>query len=412
MFNVTEALTKKWAPIMESADAPAITDAYRRDVTISLLEAQSQDNKTTFTEDSNTVASGNVTNWDPILIALVRRAMPNNIGFDIAGVQPMTSPVQQIFAMRSQKFDTVDDVSTKSEVFMDKPNTAFSGKYATTAAEALSGSHSADGSPPVSNGGFKKMGFTIDKATATAKSRALRADYTQELAQDLKAVHGLDAESELAGILSTEILSEMNQEVIDTVNVKAFVGAQDTTVAGTFDLLADADGRWAVERFKSLQFQIEMEANAIGIATRRGRGNWIVCSANVASALSAAGVLNTPAPLSSGLNVETNGSTFAGNLGTMKVYIDPYAASDYVTVGYKGANPYDAGLFYCPYVPLTMMRAVGENDFQPRIGFKTRYAMIANPFVTTEAGVTDEIGNDGENPYFRTFQVTSINQGV
>jgi hypothetical protein len=258
-------------------------------------------------------------------------------------------------------------------------------------------------------GSFGEMAFSIEKTSVTAKSRALKAEYTMELAQDLKAIHGLDAESELANILSAEILAEINREVIRTINQKATLGAQTSNVAsgGTFDVGTDSDGRWSVEKFKGLIVQIEREANAIAKATRRGKGNFILCSSDVASALAASGMLDYAPAMSTNLNVDDTGNTFAGVLnGRTKVYIDPYAAVDYINVGYRGSNPYDAGLFYCPYVPLTMVRAVGENDFQPRIGFKTRYGMVANPFVTG-AG-SSETGTDRANQYFRIFKVTDI----
>lgn len=426
MFRVTEEMRKKWTPVIESADAPKIADSYREDVTIALLEQQSKDTSGSsfVTEavggDVMATANGQVQNWDPVLIALVRRAMPQNIGFDLASVQPMSGPTGQIFCMRSNYLVTEEGTTTAVEAFREKPNTAFSGKYTTAEAEALKGSHDDDAvspfqSPPYQGNptGFKKMGFTIDKATATAKSRALRADYTREIAEDLKAIHGLDAEAELASILSTEIVAEMNQEIIDLINVKAKTGAQNAGTAGTFDLVTDADGRWAVERFKSLQFQLEIEANTIAQETRRGRGNWVLCSANVASALSAAGVLNTGAALSTGLNTDVASTTYAGNLGTMKVYIDPFAVSDYATIGYKGANPYDAGVFYCPYIPLSMMRAVGEEDFQPRIGFKTRYDIVTNPFTMTYVNgvATNTQGEDNTNKYFRRMDIVNINVG-
>jgi hypothetical protein len=294
---------------------------------------------------------------------------------------------------------------------MAAPNTAFSGKVTTAQGEKLTGNSADPTGKTVAGGGFGTMGFTIDKATVTALTRALKADYTMELAQDLKAVHGLDAETELANILSTEILAEINREILDTINTCAVVGADDTTSPGTFDLQADADGRWAVERFKSLMFQLELEANAVAKATRRGKANVVICSSNVASALAAAGVLDYAPALSTNLQVDDTGNTFAGVInGRMKVFIDPYSTTDYITLVYRGPNPYDAGLFYCPYVPLTMVRAISENDFQPRIGFKTRYGMVANPFAP--GAENGGLGTPGANPYFRTFAVTSINQQV
>jgi len=413
MFNAENDI-KKWGPVLEHADAPAIQDNYRKAVTAKLLEntevalKQEAAGFGSLNEDANQVASA-VSNFNPVLISLVRRAMPNLIAYDVAGVQPMSGPTGLIFAMKSQYNDTNGDVA--SEALFTEPNTAFSGEadsvnaglagkgVSTSAGEALTGS------------GFGDMGFTIEKATVTAKTRALKAEYTMELAQDLKAIHNLDAESELANILSTEILAEINREVIQSINSTAKVaevGAQTSGNENKFDLQSDADGRWAVEKFKSLLFQIELEANRIAKGTRRGKGNFIICSSAIASALAAAGSLDYTPALSANLNVDDTGNTFAGVLnGRMKVYVDPYAGVEYVTVGYRGTNPYDAGLFYCPYVPLTMVRAVDENTFQPKIAFKTRYGMQQNPFVGTASG----IGSAGGNSYFRRFLVGSINVG-
>ena len=439
MFN-SENLQKKWAPILEHKDLPSIKDNYRKAVTAVILEQQeralreerAQSSFQPITEtaaNATTGGTGNLANWDPILISLVRRSMPNLIAYDIAGVQPMSGPTGLIFAMKS-KYSTQGG----TEALFDEANSGFSGSgtqggsssslpgtdttpadtiaddfvvgraITTASAEALGNT----------GGAFGEMAFSIEKATVTARSRALKAEYTMELAQDLKAVHGLDAESELANILSAEILAEINREVIRTINVKAILGAQSNniTAAGTFSLKTDADGRWNVEKFKGLLVQIEREANQIAKATRRGKGNFILCSSDVATALAAAGVLDYAPALSTNLEVDDTGNTFAGVLnGRTKVYIDPYATIDYVTVGYRGTNPYDAGLFYAPYVPLTMVRAVGQSDFQPRIGFKTRYGMVANPFAeATVAGTqTDNgLGTNRANRYFRIFKVTDL----
>ena len=413
MFN-SETDMKKWAPVLEHADAAPIQDNYRKAVTAKLLEnteiALKQESSAYGSLNENQSTSA-VSNFDPVLISLVRRAMPNLIAYDIAGVQPMSGPTGLIFAMKSRYNDGAEEspasdlISTgdTEALGLNEPNTAFSGTgthpagtgVTTAAGEVLTGS------------GFGDMGFTIEKATVEAKTRALKAEYTMELAQDLKAIHNLDAESELANILSTEILAEINREVIQTINAVAKPGFQnESPVDNTFDLASDADGRWAVEKFKSLMFQIEIEANTIAKQTRRGKGNFVVCSSNVASALAASGALDYAPALSTNLNVDDTGNTFAGVLnGRTKVYIDPYAGPDYVTVGYRGTNPYDAGMFYCPYVPLTMVRAVDENTFQPKIAFKTRYGMQQNPFVGTATGV----GTANENPYFRTFNVANIN---
>jgi len=434
MFN-SESAQKKWAPILEHKDLPNIKDKYRKSVTAVILENQekalreerAQSSFQPLTEtaaNATTGGTGNISNWDPILISLVRRSMPNLIAYDIAGVQPMSGPTGLIFAMKSKY-----TIQGGTEALFDEANSAFSGTgtqagdpssiigtdttpandiadnfavgagMTTAAAEALGNTGNA----------FAEMAFSIEKATVTAKSRALKAEYTMELAQDLKAVHGLDAESELANILSTEILAEINREVIRTINVKAKKGAlqANVTVPGKFDLAIDADGRWSVEKFKGLLVQLDREANVIAKETRRGKGNFILCSSDVATALAAAGVLDYAPALATTLEVDDTGSTFAGVLnGRIKVYIDPYAVGDYITVGYRGTNPYDAGMFYCPYVPLTMVRAVGQADFQPRIGFKTRYGMVANPFA--EASPVNDVGTNRANLYFRIFQVLNI----
>jgi hypothetical protein len=433
MFN-SEPLEKKWAAVLESPDAPVFKDNTRKAVTAVLLEnqekaLQEERSQASFLSESNVIGDGTgaVKTWDPVLISLVRRAMPNLISYDIAGVQPMTMPTGLIFAMRSQ-YQNAAGANT-AEALFNKPDTAFSGPVTTAQAEALTGNGTNGNYTDPNTGnvvqigrttggaGFGQMGFTIDKTTVTATTRALKAEYTMEIAQDLKAVHGLDAEAELANILTTEIIGEINREIIDLVNVKAktggIIGDLDgagvgTAVGplGTFDLDTDADGRWAVEKFKSLVFQLELEANAIAKSTRRGKGNFVICSSNVASALAAAGVLDYTPALSANLQVDDTGNTFAGLInGRLKVFIDPYSTADYITVGYRGATAYDAGLFYCPYVPLTMVRAVDANTFQPKIGFKTRYGLVANPYAPG-AGT----GTDALNPYFRTFDV--LNLGV
>lgn len=446
MFN-SEQLEKKWAPVLEAKDAPAFKDNYRKSITAVLLENQEkalreESAQASFLNEDNVIGgsslnggTGAVKTWDPVLISLVRRAMPNIVAYDIAGVQPMTMPTGLIFAMRSQYQDS--DGINSNEALFNKPDNAFSGPLTTAQGETLFGSSAdavgtATGSGArTTPGGFGQMGFTVDKTTVTAQTRALKAEYTMELAQDLKSVHGLDAEAELANILSVEILAEINREVLDLVNAKAVLGGvRNTTFGGTtslpgagntaivvgaatggFDIHEDADGRWAVEKFKSLIYQIEIEANAVAKATRRGKGNIVICSSNVASALAAAGVLDYAPALSANLNVDDTGNVFAGIInGRLKVYVDPFASTDYITVGYRGSNAYDAGVFYCPYVPLTMVRAVDPNTFQPKIGFKTRYGLVANPF----AGNPDADNGKGanrQNPYFRTFQVTNLGGG-
>lgn len=462
MFHLSEEVQKRWESVIENDEVSPITDPYKKKVITKLIDnqaMQSRSSRASFNEAAgdNTVAGGTVSNWDPVLISLVRRAMPNTIGFDVAGVQPMTQPSQLIFALRSQYHKVDDGVNSPVEALhktIDVAHsantvsyeghantpTAFDGQneleldgsgdrqadldspgddvtlvdpYATTDLEALTGKHDATGNA----GGFKQMGISIDKLSVTAVARALRADYTDEFAQDLKAVHGLDAEQELASLLSTEILNEINQEIILEINRKAKLRNSAATYgAAAYDLSTDADGRWLVERFKSLIFEIELAANDIALDTRRGKGNWIICSSNVASALSAAGVLDSTPGAAGPLNVDINLSTFAGTIGgRMKVYVDPFAVKDYATVGFRGTSPYDAGLFYCPYVPLELKRAVGEEDFQPRIGFKTRYGMSANPFVliddgTAKAGDTlSGRGKDRKNNYFRHFEIQGIN---
>jgi len=438
MFK-TEHLQEKWAPVLEHNDLPEINDSYRKAVTTVILENQEKalnEDRGFLGEAAPANATGSsVDNWDPILISLVRRAMPNLIAYDIAGVQPMTGPTGLIFAMRS-RYKTQGG----TEAMFDEAESAFSGAAAATNIPGSDGTSSNgeqnpavlnDGSPgaytadggmttataealgDASNNAFAEMAFSIEKQTVEAKSRALKAEYTMELAQDLKAIHGLDAETELANILSSEILAEINREVVRTIYVTAKPGAQtDTATSGIFDMDVDSNGRWSVEKFKGLMFQVERDANAIAQETRRGKGNMIICSSDVASALQMAGVLDYTPALNNNLNVDDAGNTFAGVLnGRYKVYIDPYAANgaakQYYTVGYKGTSPYDAGLFYCPYVPLQMVRAVGENNFQPKIGFKTRYGLTANPFA---GGTTARLGvlQANDNVYYRRVQVTNI----
>ena len=444
MFNADSQLIEKWSPVLDHESAPTIDDRYRKAVTARLLEnqeqalreeqQQAQGNFISEAAAANNIGSGsapnNIGTFDPVLISLVRRAMPNLIAYDIAGVQPMTGPTGLIFAMKSKyssqsgtealynEADTdfsgtgthqadptglsgVTDADTDATI-ADEADTVstFGTGLSTAAAERLGVGETGDGS-------FGEMAFTIEKATVTAKSRALKAEYTMELAQDLKAVHGLDAEGELANILSAEILAEINREVIRSILKTAKIGAlqSSTAVSGIFDVATDSDGRWMVEKFKGLIMQLEREANVIAKETRRGKGNFVLCSSDVASALAAAGLLDYTPALSANLNVDDTGNTFAGVLnGRMKVYIDPYSTVDFACVGYRGSNPYDAGLFYCPYVPLTMVKAVGENDFQPRMGFKTRYGMIANPYVAIDG----TIGSDRSNQYFRIFRVDDI----
>jgi len=434
-----DRLVEKWAPVLNEESAGAIKDSHRKAVTAAILENQENAlrEEGMINEDTTTA---NVGNWNPVLIALVRRAMPNLMAYDVCGVQPMTGPTGLIFAMKSKYQTTKGGASAGDEALFNEALVNYSGDSDTTGngtrgPSGLKGATDTDGNDglfdsgdtyvPVkgdayttaeaealgnSGGeGFAEMGFSIEKATVTAKSRALKAEYTLELAQDLKAIHGLDAETELANILSTEILAEINREVIRTINSQAKIGARQANVAtkGIFDLNTDADGRWSAEKFKGLIVQVEREANTIAKETRRGKGNFIICSSDVASALAASGMLDYSPNMSTQLEVDDTGNTFAGVLnGRTRVYIDPYAEVDYVNVGYKGANPYDAGLFYCPYVPLTMVRAVGEDNFQPRIGFKTRYGMASNPFVG--ATPADGLATARTNQYYRIFRVDNM----
>ena len=446
---LTENLQEKWQPVLEHPDLPKIEDSYKRAVTTVILENQERavrEDRSFMAEaapansmgaSSSTASDGSVDIFDPVLISLVRRAMPNLIAYDICGVQPMTGPTGLIFAMKS-RFGS----QAGAEALFNEADTDFSARDAagdTGSPDAQSGTNPATLNDSPSAGTyttgigmttaqaetlgdgsdeFAEMAFSIDKVTVTAKSRALKAEYTMELAQDLKAIHGLDAETELANILSSEILAEINREVVRTIYGHAKSGAQvNTTTAGIFDLDTDSNGRWSVEKFKGLLYQLERDANAIGQQTRRGKGNLIICSADVASALQMAGVLDYAPALATNLNVDDTGNTFAGVLnGKFRVYVDPYAAnvsaSQYYVVGYKGTSPYDSGLFYCPYVPLQMVRAVGQNSFQPKIGFKTRYGMVQNPFATSAGtGALDTSGAvaaGAQNEYYRRVKVTNI----
>jgi hypothetical protein len=448
---LAEELSKKWQPILEHPDLNPIKDVHRRNVTAALLEntvaslrTSAAHNQFMLSEDSptnsmgassSTAASGNIDTFDPVLISLVRRAMPNLMAYDICGVQQMTGPTGLIFAMRARYAN-----QEGSEAFYNESNTGFAtivagnstfgqgtsgantsipGQTNTTAMvntafyNTGSGLSTATAEALGSNSSlvFPEMAFSIEKLSVTAKTRALKAEYSMELAHDLKAIHGLDAETELSNILSAEILAEINREVIRTINITAKVGASEgTTTAGIFDLDTDSNGRWSVEKFKGLMFQLEREANRIARETRRGKGNIVICSSDVASALQMAGVLDyAPALNSNNLQVDDTCNTFAGVLnGRLKVYIDPYAiGGNYLTVGYKGSSAFDAGLFYCPYVPLQMVRAVDQNTFQPKIGFKTRYGMVANPFAE---GLTAGDGalTTNTNVYYRKVLVTNL----
>ena len=461
MFH-SEQLQEKWAPLLNAEGCESIKDSHRRAVTAVLLENQEkflretssfENSGSILNEAAPTNSTGSaVDNFDPVLISLIRRSMPNLIAYDLAGVQPMSGPTGLIFAMRSRYQN-----QSGTEAFYNEPDSAFSGQNfgrnltgGFSDANAGMGTTAQGGTNPAvlnpvgsassigynagqgmttansealgdgtAGNAFNEMAFSIEKVTVTAKSRALKAEYSLELAQDLKAIHGLNAEAELANILSTEILAEINREVIRTIYKVAEQGAvQNTATAGEFDLDIDSNGRWSVEKFKGLLFQIERDANAIAQRTRRGKGNTILCSADVASALTMAGVLDYTPALNANLNVDDTGNTFAGVLqGKYRVYIDPYSANltssngtpgnQYYVVGYKGTSPYDAGLFYCPYVPLQMVRAVGQDTFQPKIGFKTRYGMVANPFAEgTDAGLGALHVN--ANRYYRRVAVKNL----
>ncbi|MDC0889123.1 ATP-binding protein [bacterium] len=451
-MNSYDKLIEKWSPVLNESSAGEIKDHQRRAVTAAILENQEK----AMMEERNMHAgfgslneaapgganTGSVGNWDPVLISLVRRAMPNLMAYDVCGVQPMSGPTGLIFAMKARyaggstsnrealfneaetqfsgnrgagghdsdnvsgfngiSDDSVTGTRTTDSSVDDSRLTALTGSPMTTAAAEALGD--GVGAP------FAEMGFTIEKASVTAKSRALKAEYSLELAQDLKAIHGLDAETELANILSTEILAEINREVIRTINSQAKTGALQSNVVtkGIFDLSTDADGRWSAEKFKGLVVQIDRECNVIAKETRRGKGNIIICSSDVATALSASGMLDYTPAMSTNLQVDDTGNTFAGTLnGRIKVYIDPYASTDYITVGYKGTNAYDAGVFYCPYVPLQMVKAVGEDTFQPKIGFKTRYGMASNPFVGATPA-NNALASAKTNQYYRIFRVDNI----
>ena len=464
MFNNAEQLQEKWAPLLEHDGIDSIKDSHRKAVTAVLLENQERflSEEKSFLAEAPTMnvgnggftnaatASGPVAGFDPVLISLIRRAMPNLVAYDLAGVQPMNAPTGLIFAMRSRFVDgTNADRRLGTEALFNEPDSAFAGQSSSfsqtngfvNAATGL-GTTAQSGDNPgalnpstnatqvaydvgqgmrtddaeglgVGDNQFNEMAFSIEKITVTAKSRALKAEYSLELAQDLKAIHGLNAEAELANILSTEILAEINREVIRTIYKTAETGAQVNVASqGTFNLDVDSNGRWSVEKFKGLLFQIERDANAIAQRTRRGKGNIILCSADVASALTMAGVLDYTPALNANLNVDDTGNTFAGVInGKYRVYIDPFAANSaatqYYVIGYKGTSPYDAGLFYCPYVPLQMVRAVGQDTFQPKIGFKTRYGMVENPF---SQGTTQGLGTltANANRYYRRVSVANL----
>ena len=445
MYN-SENLQEKWQPVLQHPDLPEIKDSYKKAVTSIILENQEkamQEDNAFLSEaapaNSGLGLSANMGAYDPILISLVRRAMPNLIAYDVASVQPMTGPTGLIFAMKSKfspqggteaLFNEPDAGFSNDDAAGDLNSTAMTGTNPAVLNDASPGTYITGGADYGSTTGggmttaeaealgdasansFAEMAFSIEKSTVTAKSRALKAEYTMELAQDLKAIHGLDAETELSNILSAEILAEINREVIRTIYISAKKGASiNTTTAGIFDLDTDSNGRWSVEKFKGLMFQIERDANVIAQETRRGKGNLIITSSDVASALQMAGVLDYAPALNNNLQVDDTGNTFAGVLnGRYRVYIDPYAANNaakqYYVVGYKGTSPYDAGIFYCPYVPLQMVRAVGENTFQPKIGFKTRYGVAQNPFATSDA--TDVIAGTNDNTYYRRVQVANL----
>ena len=446
MYN-SENLQEKWQPVLNHPDLPEIKDSYKKAVTSVILENQEKAMKedASFLSEAapNNATGANINNYDPILISLVRRAMPNLIAYDICSVQPMTGPTGLIFAMKS-RFGAQEG----TEALFNEPDVGFSNDDAagdlnsttmtgTNPGLLVNASGSADNSAYTTGGAdygsttgggmttaegealgdaaansFAEMSFSIEKSTVTAKTRALKAEYTMELAQDLKAIHGIDAETELSNILSSEILAEINREVVRTIYRSAKAGASiNTTNAGVFDLDTDSNGRWSVEKFKGLMFQIERDANVIAQETRRGKGNMLITSSDVASALQMAGVLDYAPALNNNLQVDDTGNTFAGVLhGRYRVYIDPYAANNaaaqYYVVGYKGTSPYDAGIFYCPYVPLQMVRAVGENTFQPKIGFKTRYGVAQNPFATSSA--TDVIAGNQDNTYYRRVRVAKL----
>ena len=417
---LSEEIQKKWSPVLDHPDLGEIKDGYRKAVTAVILENQekalAEEKNITEAVHANNMSSA-IDTYDPILISLVRRALPNLMAYDVCGVQPMTGPTGLIFAMKSHYTS-----QTGTEALFNEADTDFAGTGTHAGSNPVDGSYTTGTGITRDNAELlgdtvtlNQMAFSIEKTTVTAKSRALKAEYTVELAQDLKAVHGLDAESELSNILSQEILAEINREVIRTIYKVAKTGAASTASAGTFDLDVDSNGRWSVERFKGLLFNIERDANVIAQDTRRGKGNFIICSSDVASALAMAGVLDYAPALSTDLNVDDTGNTFAGVLnGRYRVYVDPYsantgAASQFYVVGYKGTSPYDAGIFYCPYVPLQMVRAIDPSTFQPKIGFKTRYGMIANPFVMKANGDTDADSFTADrNQYYRSVKVSNL----
>ena len=465
MHSLNEAITSKWKPVLDHPDLPEIKDAHRRAVVAQLLENQEHSSReqgagsggyqapgllgeaapvNSMGASSSVAADGAVDIFDPVLISLVRRSMPNLIAYDICGVQPMTGPTGLIFALRSRFTN-----QSGAEALYNEANTTFSRAAVGNTASSLvvantTGGKAQSSADPTtrtvastgtgytvstgmstaaaeargdgSTNAIQQMAFSVEKVAVTAVSRALKAEYTMELAQDLKAIHGLDAETELSNILSAEILAEINREVVRTINYSAQAGAQDNvTTAGTFDLDVDSNGRWMVEKFKGLMFQIEREANEIAKATRRGKGNILICGSDVASALQMAGVLDYAPALANNLNVDDTGNTFAGVMnGRIRVYVDPYfdssAGNQYFTVGYKGTSAFDAGLFYCPYVPLQMVRAVGEDTFQPKIGFKTRYGIVANPFATSDAdgAIGSGLTSGVRNIYYRLVSVSNL----
>jgi Major capsid protein Gp23 len=436
---LTDELQKKWQKVLDHPELPAVKDAHKRAVLTVLLENQETEARkergiiteavpanhgglSTATTAASGTANSAVQAYDPVLISLLRRALPNLVAFDICGVQPMKAPTGLIFAMKSRYSS-----QSGAEALHSEAKTGHSGDGASQAADPFAtdgagvpstgtvgaGLSSTDGEALGTGGAagsFAEMAFSIEKVSVEAKTRALKAEYTLELAQDLRAVHGLDAETELANILSAEILAEINREVVRTVFNSAKVGAASTATAGVFDLDVDSNGRWSVEKYKGLMVQIEREANAIAKATRRGRGNILICDSDTASALSVAGLLDCGSALKDSLSVDDTGNTFVGVLnGRFKVYIDPYATKNFLVAGFKGANQYDAGLFYCPYVPLQMVRAVHQDSFQPKIGFKTRYGLVANPFASTDAsGNVEAALNNSKNNYYRKIAIKNL----
>ena len=422
-----DMIQEKISELIESDKFPAIKSDYKKFVTEAALKNQIMYMKSINESSDSSTQTGGVSNWDPVLIRMVRRSMPQLMAFDLAGVQPMTGPTGSVFAMRA-RYATQDG----TEALHNEANSGYSGtgtQAGDTSGFAADAFGTSDPSVSTAYGtgmnlataealgtdsgtAWKEMTFSIERADVSAKSRKLKASFSREVQHDLRQIHGLDAESELANILSTEIVAEQDRELLRTINVSAKLGSQNSTIPGLFDLSADSDGRWLVEKFKGLLFQVELEANQVAKDTRRGKANRIVCSSNVASALNMAGVLDYNPQLAANLNVDETSSTFAGVLlGRYQVHIDPYATRDYITVGYKGANAWDAGVYWCPYVPLEMVRATAEDSFQPRIGFQTRYGIIANPYSSTLANGDSKAGKglgQGENDYFRKFAVGNI----